>query len=112
MSEDGWRPALEVPGSNLVHYLLNVDHPKGGPKARFFLAFGFDPIQPEIMAEALIVQATDARCILRPVENGPYRRMIVEGPMETPDGRLPRVRSVWQWQDGAMWRLVTAVPLT
>ncbi len=53
------------------------------------------------MAEAFIV-ATDARCILRPVENGPYRRMIVERPMETPDGRLPRVRSVWQLQDGSM----------
>ncbi|WP_245524468.1 DUF6883 domain-containing protein [Methylobacterium nonmethylotrophicum] len=55
MSEDEWRPALEVPGSKLVHYLLNVDHPKGGPKARFFLAFGFDPTQPETMAEALIL---------------------------------------------------------
>ncbi|KMO34413.1 hypothetical protein VQ03_23430 [Methylobacterium tarhaniae] len=112
MSEDEWRPALEVPGSKLVHHLLNVDHPKGGPKARFFLAFGFDPGQPEIMAEALIMQATDARCILRSVELGPCRRMIVEGPMETPDGRRPRVRSVWQLQDGLMWRLLTAVPLT
>ncbi|MGX7703302.1 DUF6883 domain-containing protein [Methylobacterium sp. Gmos1] len=60
MSEDGWQPALEVPGSKLVHYLLNVDHPKGGPKARFFLAFGFDPARPEVMAEALILHATDA----------------------------------------------------
>ena len=82
-----------MPGSKLAHYLLNVDHPKGGPKARFFLAFGFDPARPEVMAEALILHATDARCVPRPAESGPYRRMIVEGPMETPDGRRPRVRS-------------------
>ncbi|WP_331254794.1 DUF6883 domain-containing protein [Methylobacterium currus] len=44
---------------------MNVDHPKGGSKARFFLAFGVDPSRPEVMAEALIFHATDTRSVSR-----------------------------------------------
>ncbi|WP_279598472.1 DUF6883 domain-containing protein [Methylobacterium sp. J-026] len=36
-------PLFEVPEDKIVHYLLNVNHPKDGPKARYFLTFGFDP---------------------------------------------------------------------
>ncbi len=43
---------LRIPNDKIVFYLLNVDHPKGGPKARFFLSFGFDPTKPGIMADA------------------------------------------------------------
>lgn len=39
-------------------------------------------------------------------------RWVAEGPLHTPDGRDPRVRSVWQPEEGTAWRLVTAVPLT
>lgn len=39
-------------------------------------------------------------------------RLIVEAPMRTPDGRNPRIRTVWQLQEGLAWRLITAVPLT
>lgn len=31
-----------VPESKLAEYLLNPDHPDGGPKARFFMQVGFD----------------------------------------------------------------------
>lgn len=91
---------------------MNVDHPKGGPKARFFLAFGFDRARPEVMAEALITHFTDGDRMLRAQAAAGTHRLIVEAPMRTPDGRNPRIRTVWQLQEGLAWRLITAVPLT
>lgn len=41
-------------------------------------------------------------------------RMIVEGEIMSPDGRNPRVRAVWQREEGEVvaWRLITVVPVT
>ncbi|WP_342587201.1 DUF6883 domain-containing protein [Methylobacterium terrae] len=93
LSEDGWRPALEVPGSKLAPYLLNVDPPNGGPKARFFLAFGFDPAQPEVMADALIVQGH--RRSVRPAPRGarvlpPDDRRVTDGDAGRPPATDPQ----------------------
>ena len=61
------------------------------------------------------------RCLARTRENsdvvqtretgfGP--RYMVEGELNTPAGRRPRVRSVWQFDHGAIApRLITAYPL-
>ena len=112
MIDPDWEPALEVPNSKVVNYLLNIDHPKGGPKARFFLTFGFDPAQPAVMAEALIAHAAEMRGTVRVTDTDGRRRMILEDPMRTPDMREPKVRTVWQLHEGVAWRLITAVPLT
>ena len=147
MIDDEWQPPLEIPDAKVVHYLLNVDHPKGGPKARFFLAFGFERPGPGLGGQELraatrglhpshravamsdvaadqieVLQAVVAEALLAQVDAlGPERqvadvtgqkRMICEGPMPSPDGRSPHVRTVWQLQAGIVWRLITAVPLT
>lgn len=39
-------------------------------------------------------------------------KMIFEGPIRKPDGRDPRVRTVWRIDAAAHAHLVTAVPLT
>lgn len=103
---------LSIPNDKIVFYLLNVDHPKGGPKARFFLSFGFDPTKPGIMADALIGHFLLNPGTLVPSTPMTPERWVVEGPLHTPDGRDPRVRSVWQPEEGTAWRLVTAIPLT
>lgn len=103
---------VEVPRGKIVDYLLDTAHPRGGPKARFFLAFGFSPAEPDAMAEALIDHLIGERCSVRADVAHGRRRLIAEGPLATPDGRGPRVRTVWQHETGAGWRLVTAVPLT
>ena len=43
--------------AKLTSYLLNLAHREGGPKAAFFVAFGFSPGAPDVLAEALLEQA-------------------------------------------------------
>ena len=50
--------------------------------------------------------------VARVRETGFGRRYSVEGELNTPAGRRPRVRSVWQMDEGAIApRLITAYPL-
>ncbi|WP_342164544.1 DUF6883 domain-containing protein [Methylobacterium sp. SD21] len=110
MSDETGNPTFEIPIAKIVDYLLNVDHPKGGSKARFFLSFGFDPGEPTIFARAIVAvpQAEESRS--RALEIGDRRRLVVEGSIEAPDGRRPRIRIVWQGETNG-WRLITAYPL-
>lgn len=112
MIDDDWQPLLEVPTRKVSEYLLNATHPRGASKAKFFLRFGFEIHRPDALAEALLTHAVDARCEIRASIDGDRRTMVVEGPLSTPDGRDPSIRSVWQCVGGLAWRLVTAYPLT
>lgn len=87
----------------MVDYLLNLDHPKGGAKARFFLGCGFRRDQPEALTAALMDHP--ARHPAEPAGFTPFgQKFIVEGLMLMPSGRTPRVRTVW------MVRLDMGVP--
>ena len=49
--------------------------------------------------------------IVRTVETIHGLRCYVDGAIETPDGRNPRVRTVWQMDLGSQYpRLITAYP--
>lgn len=101
-----------VAAAKLTGYLLDPAHPDGSSKARFLLAFGFSPESPEVLAQALLdhARADNLVGIVR-VRWG--RRFVFEGPIRAPDGRRPRVRTVWQLPDGLdIVSLITAVPLT
>ena len=96
----------------LTHYLLDRDHRQGGPKARFFLAFGFTAADHEGFGRALLNHAIPRNFVAS--VTGPARdeRLIYEGPIASPDGRDPSVRTVWlRLRDGSA-RFITAVPLT
>ncbi|MFN2455541.1 MAG: DUF6883 domain-containing protein [Pyrinomonadaceae bacterium] len=100
-----------VEREKIIAYLLNTQHRYGASKARFFSAFGFAAVDWEIMAQAL---RAPARCYdvsrIRETLFGP--RYEVDGELETPDGRAPRVRTVWQLDHGEIApRLITAYPL-
>ncbi|AWN36983.1 hypothetical protein DK427_15600 [Methylobacterium radiodurans] len=65
------------------------------------------------MTEALIGHLIGERSAVRTDVVHGRRRLIAEGPLATPDGREPRVRTVWQYTAaGTGRRLVTAVSLT
>ena len=86
-----------VEREKITEYLLNTEHLYGASKARFFSQFGFYPTDWEAMAQALR-------------EHG--QRYEVDGELNTPDGRTPRVRTVWQLDHGEVApRLITAYPL-
>jgi len=94
----------------LTDYLLNLEHSRGGPKARFFLAFGFRVEAPEELGMALLAQDRAHPASMRPRRNGVA--YVVEGPIGTPSGRRPWVRTVWTVdEDAASPRLITAYPL-
>jgi hypothetical protein len=100
-----------VDREKVVGYLLNVSHRYGASKARFFGHFGFRPEEWERLAQALREHGQSQEVIrVKQTVFGP--RYEVEGPLPTPDGRAPRVRSVWQFDRGELApRLITAYPV-
>jgi len=100
-----------VEREKILEYLLNPLHRRGASKARFFARFGFHAEKWEQLAEALHIHGQTHE-VKRVRETGFGPRYEVEGKLDAPDGRSPRVRSVWQWDKGEVApRLITAYPL-
>jgi hypothetical protein len=91
----------------LSEYLLNLDHPKGGAKAKFFLANGY---ANDALAAALVAHAAGAEAIVRTT---PFSVLyVVERPLDMPSGRSRQVLAVWEIRNGeTVPRLVTAYPV-
>ena len=102
---------LIVERGKIADYLLNPAHRYGASKARFFTKFGFRIEDWERLAEALREHGRIHE-VARVVETGFGPRFVVEGGLKTPDNRRPRVRTVWQMDEGAVApRLISAYPL-
>jgi hypothetical protein len=99
-----------IPEEKVAKYLLNVDHPDGGGKAKFFIAHGFDTGTPSTLASAIHSHA-DHNDIVE-AHSGPHgTKSIVRCSIPTPDGRNPCILVVWIREKGcAEQRLVTAYP--
>ena len=105
-----FRNAL-VPHEKIVHYLLDLAHPDGGSKAKFFLAHGFRSDDPKALADALFEHIVANRVVS--VRHGRYGAQIaVEGSKAMPDGTSRIVRSVWLHQETGDGIFVTAYPRT
>jgi len=100
-----------VERDKIEDYLLNVRHRYGASKARFFGRFGFRMENWGQLATALHVHGkTHEIKRIHKTKFGP--RYEIEGHLIAPDGRSPRVRSVWQFDEGEVApRLITAYPL-
>ncbi|MEI9959655.1 MAG: DUF6883 domain-containing protein [Limisphaerales bacterium] len=102
---------LVVEREKIADYLLNPLHRFGASKARFFAHFGFRMAAWEKLAEALREHGR-THDVTKTRETGFGPRYEVEGALNCPNGRHPRVRSVWQLDQGAVApRLLTAYPL-
>ncbi|HLX61922.1 MAG TPA: hypothetical protein VKX17_11630 [Planctomycetota bacterium] len=102
---------LVVEREKIADYLLNPSHRYGGSKARFFELFGFQSDDWEVLAERLREHGRtyDVVCV---TETGYGPRYVVEGELNTPSARRPRVRTVWQMDQGAVApRLISAYPV-
>jgi hypothetical protein len=103
--------AAVIEREKVVGYLLNPPHRAGASKAQFFTSHGFVPEKWERLAEALRDHARRHK-VGRVVQTGFGPRFQVDGRLPTPDGRMPGVRTVWQWDKGQLApRLITAYPL-
>jgi hypothetical protein len=95
----------------VVDYLLNPEHLFGAGKARFFTQFGFGSDEWSVLAVALRAHGQQNE-VVKVRETGFGPRYEVDGELESPDGRRPRVRTVWQVDRGQIApRLITAIPL-
>ena len=99
-----------VEREKVIEYLLSISSPSGRTKANFFLSFGFSIEHWQDFAEALRVQGYSHE-VVRVVETVHGPRYHVDGAIQSPDGRNPRVRTVWQVDSGSECpRLITAHP--
>ena len=92
-------------------YLLNAQHRYGASKAKFFADFGFTLESWEELADALREHGRQHE-VSKEKATGFGPRYEVDGELAAPDGRRPRVRTVWQIDQGeTVPRLITAYPL-
>ena len=102
--------AVIIAKEKITDYLLNPQHPDGAPKAVFFAAHGFTAENWQILAEALRqLAANSEQARLEISQHG--KKYIIDGPITTPAGRMPIVRTVWIIDKGGdSPRFVTAYP--
>jgi hypothetical protein len=100
-----------VEKTKIMDYLLNMEHQLGGSKARFFRDFGFGPDNWEVFQKAIMQVALDNEIVSE--QRSPFGlRYEVDGVLNTPSGLKPRIRTVWQQDEGARApRFITAYPL-
>ena len=99
-----------VDREKITEYLLCASHPDGRSKAEFFARFGFRVDDWGLLAEALRVHGR-RHSVVEQVDSPFGTRYTVDGPLQTPDGRNPSVRTVWMIErGGSIPRLITAHP--
>jgi hypothetical protein len=99
-----------VPPEKLSGYLLAVNHPIGGPKARFFIALGYRTAAPEELEQAILMLARTG--MVRRTERSNHGiKYVVDGVVTAPMGQPAAIRTVWIVPMGDLRpRLVTAYP--
>ena len=99
-----------VTKAKVLGYLLSPTHPDGCGKALWFARFGFNAENWRVLAEAL--RQHGQRQEIESIEDSPFgKRYTKVGPLASPDGRDPTIRSVWFVKPGSsIPRLVTAYP--
>lgn len=101
-----------VPRNKVENYLLDPAHPIGGGKARFFERFGFQREHWTLLAGALR-QHVGGNDVAEVIEDRDGTTYLIEGPIDTPSGRRPHIRSVWLIETGELApRLISAYPLS
>ena len=100
-----------VAQEKITHFLLRHNHKYGQSRARFFSRFGFHLDRWQELADALLNQGTRHE-VVDVIEIDIGIKYVVDGEIETPDGRNPLVRTVWMVDTGTdRPRLITAYPI-
>jgi hypothetical protein len=104
--------AAYVEPSKLTEYLLSTTHPVGRSKAVFLRTLGFADDSVGGLGQSLVAIAKTEEVV--EAERSEYgMKYTIDGPMDTPGGRVVRVRTVWIIDHGEERpRFVTAYPLS
>ena len=106
-----------VEKNKITDSLLSPDHPDGRSKADFFAQFGFRRQNWEVLAEALRIHGA-AYSVAKVAASAWGTRYSVDSALNCPDGRCPRLRTVWIVETltaneaGKLPRLITAHPIS
>jgi hypothetical protein len=108
-------PYLEhayIPEAKIVKYLLNIEHTGGGrEKAIFLMSFGFT-LEAWRRLEAALLAHAAAYEVASTADTDDGVHYVIEGRIETPDGRNPELRAVWALDtDSTAPRFITAYRL-
>jgi len=86
--------AAVAPEGKVVGYLLSPTHRAGRGKAAFFCRFGFAAEKWQELVAALVLHAAEHD--VKITEESRFgTKYVIEGVLNTPDGRNPTVRVVW-----------------
>ena len=95
-----------VADPKITDYLL-----KNPGKARFFMRFGFSLAQWQVLRDALLLHIITHEYV-KEITLDDGVKYVVEGALQSPDGRNPLVRSVWLIDGGRSYpRLISAYAL-
>ena len=94
----------------VTSYLLNVTHPTGAGKAFFLLQFGFVPSEWQLLSNALKILVVKNE-VIETIITKFGTKYIVDGVLQSPDDRNPKVRTVWFIKKNNLPKFVTAYPI-
>ena len=94
----------------LTRYVLNIEHERGGNKARLLAEFGYN--QDNWRQLDADIRQYHLNADIEAERRTSYGlRYEIRAPLQTPDGRTPTLRTIWQIDAGAdVPRLITLVP--
>ncbi|MBL7074626.1 hypothetical protein ISS37_05230 [candidate division KSB1 bacterium] len=99
-----------VPPGKLARYLLSEMHPVGKSKAKFFQSVGFYGSNVDILERSLVMIAHSNE-VSETKKTSHGTKYLVDGEIQTPDGMLVQLRTVWIIDAGKDTpRFVTAYP--
>ena len=93
----------------MTGYLLSPASSKSRSRSRFFTAFGFRTDEPQRLIDA-IHRHPETGLVTRLPDDAFGQRWNVVGPIITPDGRNPVIRTGWIKDTAGRARFVTAIP--
>ena len=101
----------EISEEKINSYLLSLKHPIGRSKAKFFFRYGFRAESWALLAQSLVRHLS--RCDIQETYETAFGiKYIVEGSLETPDGKNPLIRAIWLIKHGEIKpQLITAYPI-
>lgn len=98
-----------APEEKVRGYLLNLDHPDGGPKAVWFYTLGYTAEHWQELADDLLVIARDCETFDTEITRFGIKYKAI-GTIGLPGRRPGTVLTVWIVEDDDPPRLVTAYP--
>jgi hypothetical protein len=99
-----------IAAEKLTTYLLNPAHKRGGAKARLLLSLGYRTDAPDALESDLRTQHLPL--VPTRVSETPYGTAYeIQGPIETPSGKIVQFVSIWQIDTGRdVPRFITMYP--